>query len=368
MGLRGTLPQALSSVNTLGVENVKQELTCTEVWFNELRLSRLDERGGWAALGRVDVRLADLGNLSFTGSARSRGFGTLEQRVNERSKEDFYQFDASTNLDLGKLVPKKAALQIPVYAGISKTNSTPEYDPYDLDIKLADKLKESAKEKRDSIRNDAVDELTIKTVNFTNVRKIKTNNKPPRPWDISNIDINYSYTHQERTNPIIESEDIKRTRGAVGYTYAPPQRFIEPLKTLIKSKSPWLALIRDFNFNYRPTVSVKADVFRQFSSLRSRNVGGDGFKLPETYDKFFYFDRYYTMRWDLTRSLTFDFNAVNNARIDEPFGRIDTKGKKDLVQKNFWKGGRNTHYHHDASFSYTLPTSKLPVCESIKDG
>ncbi len=347
----------------LAVENVKQELTCTEVWFNELRLSRLDERGGWAALGRLDVRLADLGNLSFTGSARSRGFGTLEQRVNERSKEDFYQFDASTNLDLGKLVPKKAALQIPVYAGISKTNSTPEYDPYDLDIKLADKLKESAKEKRDSIRNDAVDELTIKTVNFTNVKKIKTNNKPPRPWDISNIDINYSYTHQERTNPIIESEDIKRTRGAVGYTYAPPQRFIEPLKTLIKSKSPWLALIRDFNFNYRPTVSVKADVFRQFSSLRSRNVGGDGFKLPETYDKFFYFDRYYTMRWDLTRSLTFDFNAVNNARIDEPFGRIDSKGKKDSVQKNFWKGGRNTHYHHDASFSYTLPTSKLPLLD-----
>jgi cell surface protein SprA len=38
---------------------------CTEVWANELRLSELDENGGWAALGRVDLTLADLGTLLF---------------------------------------------------------------------------------------------------------------------------------------------------------------------------------------------------------------------------------------------------------------------------------------------------------------
>ncbi len=347
----------------LGVQNNKNESICTEVWFNELRLSRLDERGGWAALGRVDIRLADLGNLSFTGSTRGRGFGTLDQRVNERSKEDFYQFDMSANLDLGKLVPKEASLQIPVYAGVSKTNSTPEYDPYDLDIKLADKLRELEGAAKDSVERNAIDQTTIKTVNFTNVKKLRTSSKPVQPWDISNIDLNYSYTHQERSNPIIELEDIRRTRGAIGYNFAPQQKFIEPLKNLIKSKSPWLAFIRDFNFNYKPSVSLKADVFRQFGSLRSRNVGGDGFKLPETYDKFFYFDRYYTVRWDLTRSLTLDFNALNNARVDEPYGRIDNKEKKDSVKKNFWNGGRTTRYHHDATLTYTLPTSKFPILD-----
>ena len=193
--------------------------------------------------------MADLGNVSFTGSVRSNGFGTLEQRVNERSREDFTQFDVSANLDLGKLLPKGAAIQLPVYASVSKTSSTPEYDPYDLDIKLKDKLRNAASNQKDSIRTDAVDELTIKTVNFTNVKKNKTNNKKSQPWDISNIDLNYSYTHQMRTNPIIESEDIKRTRAALGYNYSPQPRFIEPLKTLIKSKSPWLAMLRDFNFD-----------------------------------------------------------------------------------------------------------------------
>jgi cell surface protein SprA len=260
-------------------------------------------------------------------------------------------------------MPKTAAIQVPVYASVSKTSSTPEYDPYDLDIRLKEKLRDAASNQKDSIRTDAVDELTIKTINFTNVKKNKTNNKKAQPWDISNIDLNYSYTHQQRTNPIIESEDIKRTRAALGYNYAPQPRFIEPLKRLIKTQSPWLALLRDFNFNYKPSLfSFKADVFRQFGALRSRSIGnGAKFKYPETFDKYFYFDRYYTMRWDLTRSITLDFNAVNNARVDEPFGRLDTKEKKDSVHKNLFKGGRTTRYHHDATLAYTLPTQKLPL-------
>ena len=45
----------------LAVENTNLETACAEVWFNELRLSELDEKGGWAALGRMDINLADLG-------------------------------------------------------------------------------------------------------------------------------------------------------------------------------------------------------------------------------------------------------------------------------------------------------------------
>ncbi|MGE5521967.1 MAG: cell surface protein SprA, partial [Candidatus Dadabacteria bacterium] len=347
----------------LGVENTNQETICAETWFNELRLSHMNEQGGWAGLGRVDFRLADLGNLSFTGSYHSVGWGTLEQRVNERSKEDLKQFDITTNLDLGKLVPKGLAVQIPVYAGISKSTSSPQYDPYDLDLRLRDKLSSLSGKDADSVRTNAVDQTTIKTINFTNVKRTKPLGKKPQLWDISNVDLNYSYVHQERSNPLIELEDIKRTRAAVSYSYSPAPGFVEPLKKIIKSKSQWFSLLRDFNFNYKPSlISVRADVFRQFGSLRNRNVG-TSMKLPETYDKFFYFDRYYSLRWDFTRSLTFDFNAVNNARIDEPFGRLDTPEKRDTVKQNFFKGGRNTHYHHEGTLTYNVPTTKFPLID-----
>ena len=347
----------------LGVENTGQETLCTEVWFNELRLSNLDEKGGWAALARADIKLADLGNISLSATAKSTGFGSLEQKVNERSREDLYTIDAAATIDAAKLLPKKLGLQLPVYMGISHRSSTPEYDPYDLDLNLKEKLKgvNNGKEK-DSIREQAVDVTTIKTFNVTNARKIKTDGKRPKFWSLSNFDFNYSYIQTISHNPLIERDEMRRTRGAIGYTYAPNVKPFEPFRKMIKSKSPWLTLIRDFNVNYAPSqVSFKADVFRQFGAVRPRNVGGGPYQIPETYNKYFTFDRYYVVQWNLTRSISIDFNAINRARIDEPAGRIDTKSKKDSVRNNLFKGGRNTEYSQELTVAYNVPTQKIPL-------
>ena len=34
-----------------------------EIWFNELRLTDFNNKGGWAANARTQIRLADLGTL-----------------------------------------------------------------------------------------------------------------------------------------------------------------------------------------------------------------------------------------------------------------------------------------------------------------
>ncbi len=348
----------------LAVENKAQETMCTEVWFNELRLSQINEDGGWAAIGRADIKLADLGTISLAGTARTIGFGSIEQKVNERSREDIYTMDLSATIEAGKLLPKNLGLQIPLYAGISKTVINPKYDPYDLDITLKDKLNAANSDEKDSIRNDAQDITTIKTVNLTNVRKVKTDGKKPKFWSVSNFDFNYSYTQTLTHNPLIESDELRRTRGAIGYSYAPQEKIVEPFKKLIKSKSKWLTIIKDVNFNYVPSqISVRADVLRQFGATRPRNVGGGAFKIPETYNKYFTFDRYYIMQWNLSKSLAIDFNAINNARIDEPYGRIDSKEKKDSVRRNLLKGGRNTSYKQEVTVSYNLPLQKIPLLD-----
>ena len=347
----------------MAVENVGQEAACAEVWFNELRFSNLDEDGGWAALGRIDLKLADLGSINFSGTARSNGFGTLEQRVNERSREDVYTFDLSANIEAGKLLPKKLGIQIPVYAGISRLVSNPEYDPYSLDLKLKDVIKDAAPDKKDSIKTDAQTVTTIKTLNLTNVKKLKTDGKRPMPWSVTNLDFNYSYLETQSHDPLIENDLVRRTRGALAYNYAPQVKSFEPFKKM-KSKSKWLALIKDLNFNYAPSqISIRADVFRQFGAIRPRNIGGGPYKIPETYNKYFTFDRFYIMQWNLTKSISMDYMATNNARIDEPFGRIDTKAKKDSVRKNLYKGGRNTSFQQNITFAYTVPTQKIPLLD-----
>jgi cell surface protein SprA len=354
----------------VGIENNKNDANasvCAEVWINELRLSGLDEKGGWAGVGRMDLQLADLGTISVSGAMRSQGFGTIEQRVNERSREDFSQFDIATNLQLGKLLPKKAGIDIPFYASYSQTVMNPEYDPYDQDVSFKDKVKVASN--KDSLKQLAQDFVGITTVNITNMRKNKTSNKPPQIYDISNFDVSGSYTKTERRNPLIESDVVEKYYAGVGYNYAPQPKYVEPFKKLIKYRSPWWNIIKEFNINYRPSLlSFRADINRQFGAARAREVQIPGvapspFKIPETYDKYYVFDRVYNMRWDLTRSLNIDFSATNNARIDEPFGRIDNSAKKDSVRKNLLKGGRNVIYRQTANASYNLPLSKIPALD-----
>ena len=351
----------------IGIQNPKDDGQphCGEVWLDELRLSDFDEKGGYAALARVDVQLSDLGTISVSGNMHTAGFGNIDQRVNERFRDNFLQYDAAANLDLGKLLPKKMGISIPVYAGYSQSASNPEYDPYDLDIKLKDKLALARnRAEKDSIRRDAQDFTSIKSLNFTNVRKLNLGGGGKRHlWDIENFDLSYSFSQILRHNPLIKNDLLTKHRGGLGYNFAGQPHYLEPFKKLIKSKSHWLDLIRDFNINYVPAIlSFRADISRQFGATRVRNVGGDvKYQLPETYNKYFTFDRYYTVKWDITRSINFEFNAVNNARIDEPNGRLDNGAKKDTVRRNFFKGGRNTNYMHNANFTYTLPTSKFPA-------
>src|SRR5690606_6855393 len=87
---------------------------CGEVWFNELRLSDLDNEGGWAAILSMDTNLADFATISATGRQSTVGFGSVEQRPNERSREDVQQYDVVTNVNLGQLLPKKWGIQLPL--------------------------------------------------------------------------------------------------------------------------------------------------------------------------------------------------------------------------------------------------------------
>ncbi|MGN6264074.1 MAG: cell surface protein SprA [Ginsengibacter sp.] len=353
----------------MGVENTNAVSACGELWFNELRLSSIDEKGGWASLGRVDANLSDLGTISVSANSHSNGFGTLEQGISDRYKDNFMQLDAAANLELGKLLPKKAAMSIPVYASITTATSAPQYDPFDKDITLKQKIRDAnSKSDRDSIRNNAIDFASIKTISFTNVHKNRTNNKKPQLWDVENLDVSYTYTKTEAHNPLIEYNNVTKQQGSLGYNFMPQPKFFSPFKKLFgKSKTHWFDLVKDFNINPIPSqLTFKADVFRQFAVLKPRSIGGnDKFVTPETFDKYFTFNRNYILRWELTHSLTLDYSALNNAVIDEPDGRLDTRAKRDTVRDNFFSGGRNTVFNQVINLSYNVPLSKLPLTDWI---
>ncbi|WP_159445111.1 T9SS outer membrane translocon Sov/SprA [Filimonas lacunae] len=354
----------------IAVENPKGGNTAalsTEVWVDELRLSEIDEHGAWAAIGRVDMQLADLGTFSLAGSTYSQGWGTVEQSLSQRSINSTRQVDAALQIDAGKLLPSQAGITMPMYAGYSKTVATPEYDPYNLDIKLSSQLKKTSKSKRDSILNNARDISTMQTLTFTNVRFGKVPAKP-KLWSLSNFDFTFAYTRTSATSSVISLNDMRKYRGGFGYTFNGTAKYIQPFKGM-KWKTGWLQLIRDFNINLNPSlISFRTDVNRQMGMYTPRIVNTSTntiTRVDTTYNKKFTFDRYYNLRWDLSRSLNIDFSATNRAIIDEPEGKLDTKQKRDSVWKTFWKGGRPLSYQQKLSASYTLPLAKFPLTNWI---
>jgi cell surface protein SprA len=351
----------------LGVQNANNPLpVCTEVWFDELRLTDISEKGGWAVVGKVDTKLADIGTLSLAGSNRSAGWGTLDQNTSQRSYENDLELDAATNLELGKLLPRKAGISVPVYAGVTRLVATPEYDPFDLDILLADKIKQAKASQRDSIRKQAIDATTTTTLNLTNLHKNNTTNKRLQLWSIENFNVSYSFTNSSHHSPLAVEDNLTNNKAILAYNFSRQPRFKEPFKKLIKAKTPWLALLRDFNYNLMPTVfGVQFSVDRQFGAYRPRNLGGPEDILPETFNKFFTFDRLYTLKWDFTRSLSLSFNATNKSWIDEDSGRLSARGRREMWGR-FFRGGRNVLYNQNVNLSYVLPTTKIPALDWTK--
>ena len=144
---------------------------CGQIWVNELRLTDFDEYGGWAANARFTTRLADFGTVTMSGSMSTIGFGSIEKKVNERQKSNDYQYDLSSNLDLGKFFPEKYGVKIPMHISSSEQISNPQYNPLDPDILLATSLQAmDNKVEKDSLKHIAQDYVKRNSINF--IRKM----------------------------------------------------------------------------------------------------------------------------------------------------------------------------------------------------
>ena len=373
MSVLGNPNLAAVSGFLIGIENPKTaEALSAEMWVDELRLSNIDNKGGWAALGRVDMQLADLGMLSVSGNTYSAGWGSIDQNTNERAMSSMVQLDASTSLNVGKLFPSRMSFSIPVYASINRTVFTPKYDPYDQDVLYKTKMAMAgSKAAKDSIRRVALDQSTTKMFNFSNVRFGRMTGRP-KLWSLSNFDFSYAYSSIVQSSPTVQGNNISRYQGGFGYTFNGQDHYYYPFKKLFKNKSPWLGLLRDFNVNPVPSLmSFRMNVDRQMGVYMPRSIvlAGSSFtNIPTdtTYDKYFLIDRYYNLRWQLSKNLNLDYSAINNSVVDEPYGNLNTRAKKDSVWKNFWKGGRTITFQQKSVLSYNLPLDKLPLTDWIR--
>jgi cell surface protein SprA len=175
-----------------------------EIWFNELRLTDFNNKGGWAANARTQIRLADLGIVSVAGSTSKPGFGSIEQKVDDRNKEETNQIDVSANIELGKLLPEKSKVSVPLYVGVSKITVTPEYSPKEPDRLLRDAINEaSSDEERREIKELSQDVIKRNSVNLTNI-KVNRELEKFRLLSPSNFSLSLGYNEVQAHNYEVE--------------------------------------------------------------------------------------------------------------------------------------------------------------------
>jgi len=359
LGVKNPLKNPSSPGNDDGLEKSAQ------VWFNELRLTEFDERGGWAATARMNAQLADFAEVNVSGSKATIGFGSLDKRVSERNRADNTFFDVSSSMELGKFFPQKTGIKVPMFVSYSSQVSTPQYDPRTPDIELKTALRTASKEEKKQILDYAQDVTTRNSINFTNVHKERTNTeKKPQLWDVENLSVSYSYTKFLHHDFINENTIQKTYRGSLAYNYSATPKNYRPFDKIIKSNT--LALLRDVNFSLLPSsINFRVDLDRFYSenSLRN-NDPQNAIPINTTYNKNFLVTRVYAISWNLTRSLTLDFDATNYSIIDEPDGKIEGL-KRDTVWQNLKSLGRTTDYSHNMNITYALPVNKLPGMDWI---
>lgn len=349
-------------------ESMDERAHSVIVWANEMRVTDFDRTPGWAANAYLNAKLADFMTLTASTRYTSFGFGGLQQRIAQRTREETFEYDISTNIQLDKFLPEKSGIKIPMYASYENRKITPHYDPLDPDIPLESAINAiEDPEERQDYKKLTQDRLERRSINFTNVRKVKTKEGArSHIYDIENLSLTYAYADASQSNVNTESYKLKSHRGTLAYNFSPQGGLVEPFKGSDGMKSKYLQLIKDFNFSVVPSnLSFRADIDRRFvrSQLRNSDLTTTG--IRPMYEKFFTFNRSYNLRWQLTKNLSFDYFARANTIIDEPYGDIDTQEKQDVVMANLKNFGRMKNFDQNIGFGYKVPLDKIPLTDWI---
>ncbi|MDR1544586.1 MAG: cell surface protein SprA [Prevotellaceae bacterium] len=366
----------------IGVRNKSKDIKTGEIWVNELRLTDYNEDGGWAALGNVVIALSDFANVNLSGRYEGTGFGGVEQSLNERRLDDYYQFNVATQVQLGRLLPEKAKVNIPVYYSYSIENSKPKYSPLDGDMLLKDALETYEEQgKKDSVLAISQTRTITESFNVTGV-KIDIRGKRPHFYDPANLSLNYAYTKSQMFDPETERNENINHQGSINYDFNTSPQTWEPFKDSKKMNRPMWKIVKDLGINYSPKrVALAVNVQRMYSETQLRDLEGSLNIDPRNWEnalfsssKNFTWNRTFNLAYDLTKNLQLNFQSATNSRIDETlyspvnknfFPKDIYENWKDTVLQSLKHLGTPLMYQQTFSAAYKVPLEKIPFLDWI---
>ncbi len=370
LGIRGNPNFGMVRNLMLGVKsNETHEDIKGEVWFDELRVADMDNSRGMAAVLNVDTNFADFATISASGRKSTIGFGGIEEGPNKRSREDIQQYNIVTNFSLGKLLPPKWKINLPFNYAVGEEIITPEYDPFNEDIKLKQLLNitTDAAEKN-NIKNRAIDYTKRKSINFIGVKKDRNPEQKQRVYDVENYTFSQSYNEVERHDFEIEQFINQESNTAVDYAFSFQPKPIEPFKkSKFMKKSSYWKILSDFNFNYLPSnINFNTNIIRQYNRQQFRQVDVQGIGLDPMYRRNYAFNYQYGFNYNLTKNIKLNYTASSGNIVKNYMNEQNIPIDDLTIWDSYLNIGEANQHMQQLILNYEIPLDKIPVFSFIK--
>lgn len=362
---------SLGSVSTvmIGIRNNKRGGIGAKgrvLWVNEIRLSDIENDGGYAGNASLNFNLGDFAVVNASGSYTSVGFGNIDSKPAERNQTTQSAFSVNTQVNVDKFLPEKTGVKIPLNYSYSQTIEDPKYNPLDTDVEFD---KAANKEELKKVARTYTQQRSLGIVNMRKER-VKENSKP-RFYDVENLSLTAVYNDDYYRDIYTKKNYRQYFRGFLDYNYTFKPWVIKPFNKLISDtakSTKYLRWAKDFNFNPIPTrISFRTELDRNYNELEFRNIdailsGNLGNDFAALKNRNFYFGWQYGLGFNFTKSLKLEINSLTRTLNDNV--DVNTMDNSSIFG-NIFRAGRPVLYNHRVQLNYKLPFQLLPYLDFI---
>ncbi|MDQ1858747.1 cell surface protein SprA [Chryseobacterium sp. WLY505] len=362
---------SLGNITTImiGVRNAdpRTNSTITRVlWVNEIRLSEIENDGGYAGNASLNFNMGDLATVNANASYTSVGFGNIDSKPAERTQSTQSAFSINTAINVDKFLPEKTGVKIPLNYSYSQTIEDPKYNPLDTDVEF------NKAPNKEQLKKVARTYTQQRSIGVVNMHKERVNpNKKPKFYDIENVSVTAVYNDDYFRDIYTKRNYRQYLRGYIDYNYTFKPWVLKPFNKMISDtakSTKYLRWVKEFNINPIPTrISFRTEIDRNYNELEFRNVeailnGDMNSNFDAIRNRNFFFGWQYGLGFNFTKSLKLEINSATRTLNDNlDVNSMDSKS----IFGNVFRAGRPVLYNHRAQLNYKLPFQYLPYLDFI---
>lgn len=334
IGIRGnpTL-QSIKYFNAGVLDSSNTELT-TEIWIDELRLTKITKDPGTAMRIKSRIEIADLGTVDAEITRQDQEFHRIEENKGSGVNQLNSNLNASMNLD--KFMPKKLGLSIPVrYTYLNSSSYTKYQGTTDIIV--------DENNIPDSVRT----ENTRNQYDFS-LRKTSKSNSPYLKYTVDNLSLSGNASFSDGSNPGYIKQSTESYNYSMYYSLGMPESWFSISPFFWGREMAFLKNFSDVKLSFFPSsFNFSATTGQSESTSLSR-------KKSYTESRSFLLSRNFSTGLTPLPFLKSDYSLSLRSDMYKDLVKKDTTGADTMI----------TTYNRDIGSLFLLEFGELTNAES----